>query len=657
MQVCTILRKGVLKDDPEDSEQLHVLPLYRLKDPPEKSIPGVEVRPVESDYEINGMTNSSSSPMPSSHPLLAKAKPASLPLSSGGTLATVSSTATPSATHSSDYGNRTSAVSTLMPQQYTPNVSASSSSSSPSRPIASTAAATQPPDTTTPNKRPPQPTTLAGPGSTPSTPAPLSTSTPESNTPPTSGNIPLSLLKLAQQGGNGFHPRPHLNGFSLHPANRVIKQELNGNRAATPVSPELNRYISSPKLHDLSSGNASSTDSDSDCYILSDSPTPSQPSSTPPRPPATGPFPSHGPSTPTPDALLNRFHIKSEFPLAAGHHLENGRSLNGYVHHRPPPPPYLPFKPPLTQFNGTHQLQRSLSFNSSPALEDRHILFKDESRLSTPTANGKVSPSQLENCPPPAGDDDEKVDASEDLMMVNDRVNASPGGVGIALGHGSILIECAKKELHATTPVKNPCRTMPTRISMVFYQHKNLLRRQHGWYEEEEKAKKRQEEQQRLKMQRTQEELFSGRVVQFNPPASVFPSTPHHLVSPYNEPVSSSLLPSASANLDDETSSEYSDDIFDPFEHSSLYDDDVVVGRVPRAVPFSQIDDSFKVEYPIKQVDVMEVPSMLPPILPPVNLPCRYVSSPVRNTTTLTTSACKPKDVMSGNWTKWVSPV
>ena len=658
--MCTILRKGVLKDDPEESEQIHVLPLYRLKDPPKQSTPGVEVRPVESDYEASQFSASMAAGLPPQ----TKAKPAcpeSLPLSSSTTAATAPSTAaagTPSeiqhpssiASQSNSDGNRTSTTLTLTPQQHMLSTS-SSSSSSPTHPVATTTtmttgttAATQPADAAQTIRPPPQPTTLAGPGSTPSTPvAPTSTSTPKS-TP--AGDIPQSLLSLAQHGGNGFHPRPHLNGFSLHHQARMIKQEFNNSPTGHPGSPELNRYTHSPQLHDFSGGNTSSTDSDSDCYILMDSPTPSQPSSTPPRPPMRGPFLSQGSHPPNSDSLLNHFHVKSEFATAAGHHLENGRNVNGFVHRRPPPPPYLPFKPPLTQFNGTHQLQRSLSFNSSPALEDPHAILKDESRLSTPSANGKASPSQVENCPPA----DEKPDANEEIF-VSDRVNASPGGVGIALGHGSILIECAKKELHATTPIKNPCRTMPTRISMVFYQHKNLLRRQHGWYEEEEKARKRQEEQQRLKMLRTQDEMFTGRFVHFNPP-NVSPSTPHHLTPE----ASSTLRPPASSSLDDETSSECSD-IYDPFEDGDLADDDVIVGRVPRAVPFSQIDDSFYVELPIKQEDAMEVHNMLPPILPPVNLPCRYVSTPARNTTTLTTSACKPKDVMSGNWTKWVSPV
>ncbi|RWS30518.1 Methylcytosine dioxygenase TET1-like protein [Leptotrombidium deliense] len=69
---------------------------------------------------------------------------------------------------------------------------------------------------------------------------------------------------------------------------------------------------------------------------------------------------------------------------------------------------------------------------------------------------------------------------SDNEDYIND---SSMGGVAIALSHGSLLFECARHEIHSTTSLSNPNRRNPSRISLVFYQHRNLDKSKHGKFE------------------------------------------------------------------------------------------------------------------------------------------------------------------------------
>ena len=55
------------------------------------------------------------------------------------------------------------------------------------------------------------------------------------------------------------------------------------------------------------------------------------------------------------------------------------------------------------------------------------------------------------------------------------------GGLGIQLDSGSILFECARWEWHATTRLKEPSNSSPSRLGLVFFTHQKLTHANHGF--------------------------------------------------------------------------------------------------------------------------------------------------------------------------------
>ena len=136
-----------------------------------------------------------------------------------------------------------------------------------------------------------------------------------------------------------------------------------------------------------------------------------------------------------------------------------------------------------------HKAETHISNNNDIA---RHSLMDPTmlGSLHTNTLAGNVS-NQDDSVPEGAVEvslqDNEDFERKRERLTHTDNLpnfkDIEVGGVALALTHGSVLFEVAKFERHASTALPNPSRHNPSRLSIVFYQHKYLNRVNHGVHE------------------------------------------------------------------------------------------------------------------------------------------------------------------------------